>query len=367
MKDVKLAVLHFYPVEKYPPAMNMVNFLWCKGDVKVTLYTTWDRNDSWFRPLVRIKRFGKESRNTLWRYLTYLIFNAGVFFSLLVFRPTVILYYETYSSFPALLYKKLFRKVRVFIHYHEYTSVGEYRKLSGFVRSLWSLERQFYPKADWISHTNRDRLNLFKKDHPQIKFGILQSLANYPPRSWYKLPRATKCEDNVLKIVYTGALSLATMHTEAFANWVIAQNGNVKWDIYSGNFDDSVGEYFRNLGSEHIELKEEVNYYFLVETLGKYDIGVILYNGHIPNFVYNVPNKVLEYYAAGLNVWCSKDLISVLDFKNKHRIPSIFMIDFSELNDNFEPQEQICKPRSQAGEVFCFENEYDTIYRALLA
>ena len=63
--------------------------------------------------------------------------------------------------------------------------------------------------------------------------------------------------------------------------------------------------------------------------MADYHIGLTLYNGHIPNFVYNVPNKVFEYLACGLDVWYSKDLISTQKLNNSESV----IHDFEKIPD----------------------------------
>jgi hypothetical protein len=64
------------------------------------------------------------------------------------------------------------------------------------------------------------------------------------------------------------------------------------------------------IDSKYINLFESINYFKLPEVLIKYDVGLTIYKGFIPNYIYNVPNKVFEYLACGLKVWYSKDLLT---------------------------------------------------------
>lgn len=50
-------------------------------------------------------------------------------------------------------------------------------------------------------------------------------------------------------------------------------------------------------------LDSGINYSDLPGVIRAYDVGVILYNGHIANYVFNAPNKLFEYLACGLDVW----------------------------------------------------------------
>jgi hypothetical protein len=54
----------------------------------------------------------------------------------------------------------------------------------------------------------------------------------------------------------------------------------------------------------------------------------VLYKGHIPNYVYNVPNKVYEYLSCGLHVIVGAKLITTV----KLGLPQIKIVDFYSLD-----------------------------------
>jgi hypothetical protein len=76
-------------------------------------------------------------------------------------------------------------------------------------------------------------------------------------------------------------------------------------------------------------VKGPIDYYELPKELVKYDIGLVLYKGHIPNYVYNVPNKVYEYLACGLRVLTSNQLTSTVKLKHN----KIKAVDFNNLHN----------------------------------
>ena len=65
--------------------------------------------------------------------------------------------------------------------------------------------------------------------------------------------------------------------------------------------------------------------------LKNYDIGVILYKGHISNYVYNAPNKLFEYLACGLDVWLPKKMTGSLEYVTVATFPKILALDFLNL------------------------------------
>ena len=134
-------------------------------------------------------------------------------------RPDTVIYYETLSALPALLYKRTVgRETRLFIHYHEYTSPGEYEKGPLPGRWLHRIEKRSYRQSDGISHTNADRISLFRNDLTgQGVEDIVFALPNYPPASWRGAGGEKAVLGQPLRIVYAGALGLDTMYTREFA------------------------------------------------------------------------------------------------------------------------------------------------------
>src|SRR5580658_8640320 len=125
----KLAIIHFNPIESYPPVMNWLNLLaaHCGAGLKVSVITMAPAGGrSLFRtdpPCIGIRRAGSAGRRGWRGYLNYLLFYLTAFFHLLVRRPDKVLYYETLSALPAFLYKQFARRgAELYIHYHEYTS-----------------------------------------------------------------------------------------------------------------------------------------------------------------------------------------------------------------------------------------------------
>jgi len=335
----EIAILHFAPPEQYPPLQNLLDTMGKQehlGDI--TLYTTTDVNQSIKKYEMpnnfRIVRLGKSGKGTssVQRYLTYLRFNVGVLFALLLRRPQKILYYETISSWPACLYKLYFNAAsKLFIHYHEYSSVHELNNGMFLVKYFHKLENKIYPLAEWISHTNKDRMDFFKKDILPVEISNDHLLPNYPPQQWYHAPKE-KFSDPI-KVVYVGAVSTTTMFMKEFADWVANQNGKVEWHIYTANITDEAKDFFKETKGKFIILHDALPYNELPEVLTKYDIGVILYKGHIPNYVYNAPNKLFEYLACGLEVWFPNVIIGSLPYQDIEHSPKVMALDLNKLKE----------------------------------
>lgn len=362
MDKIKVAIVHFQPLEQYPPVMNMIHFLAAQENFRLRVYSTRKVEGDWFSSMqARIYRFGKQHRSPRVRYLAYLKFNLYTFLSLCIFRPSNVLYYETYSSLPVYLYKKVFPKANILIHFHEYVSPEEVASGSFYFRFLFQKEKRNVRLANWVSHTNEDRLSFFLKDFGITKNERHQILANYPPLSWNSKPKLSMDNPIPLKIVYLGSISLETMYFKEFAYWVEEQAGNVIWDIFSDRVDDDVLSFIDAMSPKFTTFKGGVNYFGAAKVLMNYHVGVILYKGHIKNFEFNAPNKLFEYLACGLTVWYPDVMIGCKPFKLMAGSSRVIETDFEALwKFNFNER------KSGHGEMnkdvtFSYEREYQKI------
>jgi hypothetical protein len=356
----KLAIIHFQPVELYPPVMNLISALGeTKSDFRAKVFTTMSSGTG-LRPFevrsnrIKLIRYGRAGITLAVhaRYWSYFIFFGRCLVSLIFTRPGRILYFETISCWPAYVYKRFVnKKCDVFVHYHEYTSPGEYVQGMKLTRIFHSLEQWLYPSARWVSHTNNFRMDLFQRDILPVVIANPRILPNYPPKKWSSPPR-----DEIIppvKIVYAGALSLSTMYTEAFAHWVANRGGKVTWDIYSHNVTHDAATFLREMKSPWISIMPGVDYNELDSVIKKYQIGVILYTGHIPNYVYNAPNKLFEYLACGLDVWFPREMKGSLPYARQDGYPKIVDLDFMSLDD-FDWMKTIARNgNAVASDFFC--------------
>lgn len=368
----RLAIIHFQPLELYPPVQNLLQFLESKPEgFKLVVYS--NSGDNQLRLFssglskIRIVRIGKtyNGMKALNRYYNYLLFNIRCLFSLIRLKPDKVFYYETISSFPAFLYKRFFNsKAEVLIHYHEYTSPTEYKSGMKLVTFFHGFEKWLYPKAGWVSHTNEYRMQHFISDLKPFEIANPHILSNYPSKSWYAKPK--EGIEFPVKIVYVGAFSLDTMFAKEFAECVNQQNGKIIWDIYSLNMTQEATNYFTAFASSYINIKPGVNYHELPSLLKGYDVGVILYNGHIPNYVYNAPNKLFEYMACGLDVWFPDVMTGCMQYITKNSFPKVLAIDFTQMQ-NFNIEKEISREGCSIKQyVLFYESGLEEIAKELL-
>lgn len=333
-------IIHFQPIEFYPPVQNLINTLSKENKFKNKFYVltnlAYNTDAVTFNSPssdIIISRLAKTGQNlsAFSRYANYFFFYLKCLFLILYRRPSIILYFETLSSYPAYLYKKYFgKKATIMIHYHEYTSPEEYSSGMKLARYFHKCEKWLYPKSSWISHTNEFRMQHFVDDNLPIKIEHKHVLPNYPPRYWHAMPKAQP--GNPIKIVYVGALSLETMFLNEFANWVVGQKGKVVWDIYSQNITTDAKIFLQTLPSNLIRLNNSVAYNKLPIILKGFDIGVVLYRGHIANYVFNAPNKLFEYHVSGLDVWFPDVMKGSKPYVTEYTYPKILALDFRHLD-----------------------------------
>jgi hypothetical protein len=333
----RIALVHYQPLELYPPVMNFINDReGHPGSNRLDIYTTYCyAGIKDYQPSsagIHIYRLGakrkKESvAGRAWHYFRFYFLTCWL---LIRTRPSVVFYFETFSSFPAWLYKRFINpRTKLFIHYHEYMSPLEYERGMRLIKWFHRLEKKIYKKAVWISHTNAARMQRFNDDMKGVELPQQFILPNYPPSTWRH--KAQNKADGVLKTVYIGAFSLDTMFVREFADWVIKQGGAVTWDIYSLNRTEEANAFIHTLPGDWIRIHPGIEYNDLPELLTDYDIGLILYTGHIPNWVDNAPNKLFEYLSVGLDIWLPVQMAGSLAYLTTTTYPKVMAVDFQKL------------------------------------
>jgi len=331
----KIAVVHYMPLEFYPPVTNFLNVVVQSKNLEIRVWTSHNNkkrevyNNSSIFSISRTK-FPALSDNKIVRLFKYGLSNVRCLLGLIICNPDKILYYESFSAWPVYWYLKVFNKhAELFIHYHEYSSIEWYRKGMRLVYEYNKLENKLlYKKASWISQTNEDRIKLFLKDNPTLESAKMRSLPNYPPSSWSKFLNDDKPKNKVLKTVYIGSLSLESTYIKEYCEWVLLQNGGVLFDIYAYNLHEDTVIYLADLNSDYIKFyKKGVNYNTIPKLLVKYDVGLILYKALTDNYKFNAPNKLFEYLACGLQVWYSDKMLGIKPYVTSQ----VLSVDFESV------------------------------------
>jgi hypothetical protein len=337
---MRLAIIHFQPVETYPPAINLIDYCSTRKDIgSISLFTgynAWQLPDTSFSNC-KVYRPVRHARGDFraTRMLKALWFNFFVTIKLFALRPSTIIYYETSSALPVYIYMLFFSKrTQLYIHYHEYTSPLQYKQ--GMVLDKWwhKLEQKFlYKKAKWISQTNEYRISFFLRDNPSVDKSKMQVLPNYPPRSWVNYARGDKFSNRPIRVVQVGSISTQHMYATEFIKWISSQNGLFHFDIYSLNAQPDVLQLLKDLDCPWVSFKGGVSYNQVPAVLKDYDIGVILYKANSENVVYCASNKLFEYLAVGLDVWVTKAMLGSKPYYRNDVYPKILEVDFERLQD----------------------------------
>jgi hypothetical protein len=332
----KIAVIHYMPIEYYPPTTNFLDILSEENDFKIKVWSTHNTKNRKIYTNATSAVFVRTdlptvTSNGLIRLLKYFAFNFKCLFGLLFFRPSKIVYFESFSVWPVYIYKKYFnRSAEVVIHYHEYFSPYWYENGMRLVKHYHKLESKFlYRKASWISQTNKDRMGMFLKDNVMVNLSVCKILPNYPPSNWSSDSDNKKVEKPI-KSVYIGTLSLDYSYIEEYCNWVISKKGDILFDIYGYNYNEETLNYLRSIDSDHINFYESgIDYHQIPEILKAYDIGLILYKALTENYKYNAPNKLYEYLVCNLQVWYSDKMLGISPYESK----DVISIDFENILD----------------------------------
>jgi len=353
----KLAILHYLPLEYYPPITNLIDYI-AKERInnfnKVQVYSTHnikgrEEYQANKYTTLNIKRspLPKETDKSFIRLFKYLHFNLATLISLIINRPNSLLYYESYSAWPAYLYTKhINRTCKLFIHFHEYASKEWYATTMRQVKYFHKLEKKWlYQHATWISQTNTNRLAFFHQDHPSLKTEQLKIIPNYPPKSWRTLSMNSsldtggKLNNEPIKLVYVGSLSFQSTYLKELCNWVLKQGGMVQFDVYAYNIYKDVKSYLQDIDSPWVNYYEQgIEYQEQPKLLRQYDVGLILYKAHNQNYTYNAPNKLFEYLACNLDVWYPNVLQGPKPYISNKIFPKVVPINFEDLY-NFDWQE----------------------------
>ena len=305
-----------------------------KPECRVSVFTT--KNTS---PFAKIKylntevfRLGSVSEKAIVRYVSYIVFN--LFGTLLLFtkRPDSIIVYETLSIFPAFIYSRIMKHKKIHIHYHEYISEVEKNNASGYMKYLFKCEGKLL-RSYSCSHTNEDRKKMFLAEYSFLKAEQVFVFPNLPPRYWWTKYGQHKKPWNggKIKLVYVGALDVDTMFLEEILNWVKENPNELEITLFSYQFNIKTKDILNNYSANNIFLKPAKDYSELPAELVKFDIGLVMYKGHIPNVIYSVPNKVFEYLHCGNKVLSDKCLVSL----GKLNSTNIVLTKFNEIQ-NYE-------------------------------
>ncbi len=365
----RLLVIHWFPLEQFPPAQNLLNV--CSERPSLTTAAVTTAGTAAWRfctPHVRIyrSRFPVRGQWKICRLLQFLAFPLLCLVRALLLRPQTLLYYEPHSAPAALLVMLLFPRTKLCIHYHEYRQLQHFQDAGNAIARLgfW-LERRFlFRRAAWISHTNPERCELFLRDCPIVSRAVVKALPNLPPMAWCHAAKAAELRSAApIRLIYVGAVSLHDTYIAEIIDWLRAlPPQQVTLDLYISNYDEKTAAFLREntLPGVRIHLGG-LPYAELPRVLAEGHLGLIIYKCTTVNYIYNAPNKLFEYLACGLNVLYPEQMLGVQPWIDAVRPQSVVPVRFAELAA-LTPQDlplpgALCRPWPWSG---------DSIYRPFL-
>lgn len=339
---LKVVLIHWFPIEQFPPAQNLVNELADTDQIEVTCCTTnkASSNYSFSNDKVSFRRspFPLQGQLKLIRLLRFLYFPWMCFFTVILNRPSVLIYIDPHSATAAFLPLLLLPKCRLVVHYHEYREPSHFRDRGNALARLGNLLEKWWlhRRAAWISHTNHDRIRLFLSDNPGVSPKKMHTVPNLPPSSWLSSADSqAQKESGPLRLVYIGAASLRDTYIQNLVLWF--QNlpkNSVLLDLYINNSDPSTENFLNQQKTENLRVyMGGVPYYQLPKILPRYDVGLILYRCTTTNYIYNAPNKLFEYLTCGLSVVYPNQMLGVHPYARTNCQPWVKSVDFDHLSD----------------------------------
>ncbi len=369
-----IVIIHFNPLERYPPVTNLLNFLSVKSKRQIIVVSTCNARHSGLKNYEKrteniiIKRSRHVNSSSVLRLFNYFLFYSKCLYLLIKHRPKSILYFETISSLAPLFYKKIKGpKVKLLAHYHEYTSVHEYKHNMRLVTLMHQMETRMYPWAySWISQTNEVRLEKFINDNglEKIDQPVFHTMPNYPSKYWAKRKAVFNSTDKI-RLVYVGSLGYDTMYLQELADWVRKNKDYMSLDFYAYNIDERAKQFLQEQNDNCIRFHGGCDYNELPEILKDYDVGLSIYKPVSDNWIYNAPNKIFEYLACGLDVWFSRTMTYTKRLERGDVFPKIIAVDFEDL-DEFDFRKAIKRDgllHKESG--FFYECVYPEIYRCM--
>lgn len=363
MKE-SIFIFHFRPLEDYPPIQNLLKFLEEDQSFNVFCLTTKGKMKTLeYGGNIQLIRAGSIHKGKLQLWWSYVIYNVIGFILLALKQPKKVIYFESLSAYAVYLYRKYFnKKLKVFIHYHEYATPNEFDSGSFVERYFHKKEKYLYEKSVWISHTNGVRLKKFLSDealdyNPQIH----REMPNYPSKNWVEENHPHQ-EGQVLKFIYVGhSLTPESTYIEEIIKYLGTQDEvEMVFNIFCMKGNDYLNSIDgRQFGKLKIKAHPPLSYFELSKMLSKHHIGLILYKASTDNYIYNAPNKLFEYLSCGLDVWYPQEMQGIYEYDHQEN-PKVIRLDYENLMQN-----QLNKLLEKSPQKRILEYTAEEVYSAL--
>jgi hypothetical protein len=343
---MRTAYVHILPLEYYPPARNSLTVLKRRTGWEVKAWSSDNRKGllPWTHPGVEVRRprHSSPKSSTILRMVQYLGWHLRTAVDLSKWKPDVVMSVEPHSGFAVWLYFTIFRgKARLFIHHHEYYAREDFEGTGmRLLKRLGGLERRdLFPRAEWVSQTNANRLEMLREWNPQVQEGAAAIFPNYPPVEWFrnavKQRERQEASAGPLRLVYVGSASFRDTFIREVVEWVAEFPDSMSLHVCGHNIHGDVWAWLEEMAYGNVTLdRGGVDYEGLPELLSSFDVGLVLYKGNTLNFVYNVPNKAIEYLVCGLEVWYPGEMEGMRIFHRENGSRKLREMNFGRLPSN---------------------------------
>lgn len=357
-RSKEICVLHYLPVEEYPPLQNLMLAFCEQKEMNVVIFSgSLEANKCYSRLLADniTAFFFPYSKTGGWR--------SKCDFVSFIRKETVSRRFDCVfafgDEFSGLVGSRMSAKVKA-LHLHELPPQS--RIWNKYVSKSLLLElvllKLVIKQFDWVSQVTPKRAELFSR-----RFKVqCRNLFNYPSASFASnIPE--RAVNDKLKIVYVGSCNPVSIQVSILS--MLSKLYGVELSVLPTNSEGL--DYIAGL--DGVQILRRVPYSELPNLLGQFDVGLVLYNGHSDNMRYGVPNKLIEYLRCGLHVVYHSALESVTDFVRAHQLNSVVhILPNSTVHQVKFIENDLSKRVKSFGlamHEFTFEQEYQELFEFL--
>ena len=350
-----ICVVHYLPVEEYPPLQNLMVALRKQKRLNVVIFTGSLETRSY-----HLQSLAENIIVFFFPYLKAGGWRQKLDFAMMVRKESVNRSFDCVfafgDEFSGLVCSRMNSKIKA-LHLHELPpQIGVGNKfLSKSLFFELVLLHFTIKRFKWISQVTPRRAELFSK-----RFQVqCRHLYNFPSARFESNIRGKRVNGR-LRIIYVGSCNPVSVQVSILKR--LSMSKLVELSVLATNKQGLE----QVAGLTGTQLLSRVPYSKLPNLLRQFDVGLVLYNGHSDNMRYGVPNKLIEYLRCGLHVVYPSALESVTDFVSAHNLTSVIHVLPMATEDQIEYIENDVNkfvrqswPRIQD---FTFEQEYQQFF-----
>lgn len=200
------------------------------------------------------------------------------------------------------------------------------------LNDLLTLEALAFKKADGVIFVADGLVEIAKNLYGDIgtnhKVFWNTPLKSFIPIDNELLPKLS-VKDGRVHIVYEGGLNISPnvngsvperYYIHHFLDIIRQAEGKVAIHIYTPQYNEHIDAYFLPYKKEGLYYEGAVDPSELIKTLSQFDVGYFGNCSHNPglNYINALPNKMFEYFAAGLPMISDNTVISCVKFAEKY-------------------------------------------------